>query len=88
MKSFPYEDSRGHDHQENVPDPEDEVDLLIDDVDGQSAEAGHSGHLRSVAKERHVAANNCNRRQVTVPARYRLTSPIGNTRLRATVRSL
>ena len=36
MQAFPAEESSRRDDEENVPEPEDEIDLLIENVDGEN----------------------------------------------------
>ena len=60
MEEFPDEKTDRDDDEENVPDPEDEIDLLVENVDRQSAEAGHSHHVSTGTEVSGVAGDNFN----------------------------
>ena len=58
MESLPGEEDDGGEDEEDVPEPEDQVDLLIDYVDGESAEARGWHHVPRHSKVGHLTGHN------------------------------
>ena len=60
MEAFPDEETSRSDDEENVPEPEDEIDLLIENVDGESTETGDPHDLSTGTEVSGVAGSNLN----------------------------
>ena len=52
------EDQDAGDDHEDVPDPDEQVDLLVDDVDGKITDSGCVLYLSAVTKEGHFTHYN------------------------------
>ena len=57
MEALPGDESGRHDDEEDIPDEEDKINLLIDDIDGEGAHSRHSDRFTSVTKVLHVAGH-------------------------------
>ena len=58
MEALPEDQGHGHDDEEDVPDKQNKINLLIDDIDGKGAHSGHSDRCACVSKVLHVAGHN------------------------------
>ena len=57
MEALPEDEGHGHDDEEDVPDKQDKINLLIDDIDGEGAHSGHFDLFSRGTKVGHVAGH-------------------------------
>ena len=57
MEALPEDQGHGHDDEEDVPDKQNKINLLIDDIDGEGTHSGHPDRFSSGTKVVHVAGH-------------------------------